>query len=107
MPHTYGKSQVVLDPGSQAPLAFNVKWDYYPGSPDVHTLPNGDPGCPGDPPELNILELTTDVSDGAVDVSALLNFADFEDWLEDALQPDIDASLQDARDGGPDWEPEE
>jgi hypothetical protein len=107
MTHFTSKSRIVLDPDSQAPLALNVEWDYYPGSPDVHTLPNGDPGYPGDLPELNILSMTTDISDGRVDMSSLLSFADFEEWLADAIQPDIDAALQDTFETGPDWEPGE
>lgn len=104
MSHTSGKSRVVLDPQSSAPLALLAEWDYYPGTPDVHTLRNGDPGYPGDPPELNILSLTSDPE--GLPLDALLSFADFEDWLADALQPDIDAALQDALDNGPEWERE-
>jgi hypothetical protein len=107
MTHFTGKSRVILDLNSQAPLAFNVEWDFFPGSPDVHTLPNGDPGYPGDPPKLAILSLSTGIPDGEVDMSSLLSFADFEEWLADALEPDIDAALQDAFNEGPDWEPGE
>ena len=32
-----------------------VEYEYTPGTPDVYTLPNGDPGYPGDPEEIEIL----------------------------------------------------
>jgi hypothetical protein len=31
---------------------WTVDYDYSPGRPGVHTLRNGDPGYPDDPPEL-------------------------------------------------------
>lgn len=33
---------------------FEVEFDYTPGTPDVMYLPNGDPGYPGDPEELEL-----------------------------------------------------
>jgi hypothetical protein len=33
---------------------WTVDYDYSPGRPGVHTLRNGDPGYPDDPPELSI-----------------------------------------------------
>lgn len=41
--------------GSETDLA--VKVDYYAGSPDVYYQRNGDPGWPGDPPEMEVLEV--------------------------------------------------
>jgi hypothetical protein len=35
-------------------LRLKVTFEYRPGTPDVMYLPNGDPGYPGEPPELNI-----------------------------------------------------
>lgn len=37
-----------------------VTYKYSPGTPDVMYLPNGDPGYPGDPAELEILDVTLD-----------------------------------------------
>ncbi len=34
-----------------------VKYSYSPGTPDVVYLKNGDPGYPGDPPEVEILSM--------------------------------------------------
>jgi hypothetical protein len=34
-----------------------VFFDFTPGTADVRTLPNGDPGYPGDPPEVEILHV--------------------------------------------------
>ena len=33
---------------------FEVEFYYTPGTPDVMYLPNGDPGYPGDPEELEL-----------------------------------------------------
>ena len=33
---------------------LEIEYDYSPGTPDVWYLPNGDPGYPGDPPEMDI-----------------------------------------------------
>lgn len=35
-------------------LRLKVTFEYSPGTPDVMYLPNGDPGYPGDPPELSL-----------------------------------------------------
>lgn len=37
---------------------LDVACTYRRGTPDVHTLPNGDPGYPGDPTELEIHGIT-------------------------------------------------
>jgi len=36
---------------------YTAWFDYSPGRPGVHTLRNGDPGYPDDPPELCITDL--------------------------------------------------
>jgi hypothetical protein len=35
-------------------VELTAHYDYYPGRPGVHTLRNGDPGFPDDPPELEV-----------------------------------------------------
>lgn len=36
---------------------YKVTFDYWPATPDVMYLPNGDPGYPGDPAEVDIREI--------------------------------------------------
>lgn len=38
-------------------LTFQAEVSYTPGRPGVHTLPNGDPGYPDEPPEMTINRL--------------------------------------------------
>lgn len=40
--------------GSYIGLIFDIEYNYTPGTPDVLHLPNGDPGYPGDPPEVEL-----------------------------------------------------
>ena len=42
--------------------------EYEPGRPGVHTLPNGDPGYPDDPPQLQVCEVWV----GDTDIGAVL-----------------------------------
>lgn len=46
-------------------LSFSADVTYFPGTPDVWYLPNGDPGYPGDPPEVEILDLKVGDSDAS------------------------------------------
>ncbi len=46
---------VTLGFGVLGELDLQVVYRYSPGTPDVWYLPNGDPGYPGDPAELEIL----------------------------------------------------
>jgi len=39
-------------------VEFEIEFSYTPGTPDVWYLPNGDPGYPGDPAELEIISIT-------------------------------------------------
>ena len=36
---------------------ITAEFNYWPGTPDVMYMPNGDPGYPGDPPELELTGL--------------------------------------------------
>jgi hypothetical protein len=38
-------------------IEAEVIYDYTPSTPDVYYMPNGDPGYPGDPEEIDITEL--------------------------------------------------
>lgn len=38
----------------QGDLRLRVDYTYYPGSPGCHTLPNGDPGYPPEPSEIDL-----------------------------------------------------
>lgn len=78
-----------------APIPVTVDYLYHPGTPDVLTLPNGDPGYPGDPEELEVYTATatapaTLVGDGltvtiapGVDVLGLLSDEAVEDLALD------------------------
>lgn len=44
-------------------MSFDAVVSYTPGTPDVWYLSNGDPGYPGDPPELEFEALTVDGND--------------------------------------------
>ena len=41
-------------------IELYIQYSYSPGTPDVQYLPNGDPGYPGDPPEIEITLVTCD-----------------------------------------------
>ena len=40
-------------------VEFLVEYSVEPGEPEVHTLPNGDPGTPGTPDKITILSVET------------------------------------------------
>lgn len=58
---------------------FTAEVDYTPGTPDVSHLPNGDPGHPGTPEEINIesvvwhLPAIGDEPPRSIDVTTLLD----------------------------------
>ena len=54
------KISIIFDFGILGEKEVEVKYQYSPGTPDVMYLPNGDPGYPGDPAELEILDVTLD-----------------------------------------------
>jgi len=47
---------------------IEVKFDYTPADPGVHTLPNGDPGYPPSPEEVEIISIHW----GDIDVTDLV-----------------------------------
>ena len=57
------KCTVVVDLGpglrhwDEGEASYTAYFDYSPGRPGVHTMRNGDPGYPDDPPELYVNEL--------------------------------------------------
>lgn len=70
--------------GTNAELQIDYTWS--PGTPDVYYLPNGDPGYPGDPEEL---EWSASLRVGGVEVPL------DEDWLkgswfEDQIAEDLE-----------------
>ena len=67
--------------GEERDVDFNV--NYTPGTPDVYYLRNGDPGYPGDPPELEILSARV----GNIEIVSLLldNEKVFEGLFEQLL----------------------
>lgn len=52
--HEYHTS---IDLGALGELDCIIHFNYSPGTPDRMYLPNGDPGYPGDPSEVDILSL--------------------------------------------------
>lgn len=86
-------ARIVADMELAGAPTLTVTFNYRPGTPDVLTLPNGDPGYPGDPAELEILEVTcpnilcwsTDgfmlTADAGTNVAGLFDKAGRE-WLE-------------------------
>jgi hypothetical protein len=72
-------------------LRLTTPYTYYPGTPDVFYLPNGDPGYPGDPPELDYGPVHLEALQGGGWVVAspplfepVLDIA----WLEEQLYAD-------------------
>lgn len=45
--------------------SLDIAFDYSPGYPGVNTLPNGDPGYPDEPDELEISDVSITPKDGA------------------------------------------
>jgi len=43
--------------GEETDLLITAVADYSPAAPDVHYLPNGDPGYPGDPESIEFSEI--------------------------------------------------
>ena len=39
-------------------LGLDVEYVFYPGRPGVHTMPNGDPGYPDEPAEIEFTKIT-------------------------------------------------
>jgi len=66
-------------------LEFEVVAHYSPGTPDVFYLPNGDPGYPGDPAELDI----TRISLWGVDVTRSIPDEVYELIYDKALEDEV------------------
>ena len=73
---------------------LKVEFNFHPGTPDVYYLPNGDPGYPGDPPELEILEVRNEagqvieLSEELEELYTLQIFENLNDHLPDEPDPD-------------------
>lgn len=86
---------------------LRCEYDYSPGSPDVHTLPNGDPGYPGDPEEFTVNRVTIFVGPTPVNPEAWLDITDLIEEvsggtingsvLEDKAFNALQAELEEAR----------
>ena len=71
---------------------LRLEYDYSPGTPDVHYLPNGDPGYPGDPEELTVTKVElavagsvqTGLGDSWLDITELLSELGCDPAIEDA-----------------------
>ena len=75
----------------QDDVEFNIEFSYSPGTPDVWYLPNGDPGYPGDPAEIDIISIElwgVELIKG-IDEDALEKFYRYlEDHIEDYIEED-------------------
>jgi hypothetical protein len=76
--------------GESVTLELEVEYSYSPGTPDVHYLPNGDPGYPGDPPEV---EWTAKVKDITFAEVQNVSLGTWKEWITDA-QKLFDAALE-------------
>ncbi len=63
---------------SGSTYSLEISFDYSPGSPGVHTLPNGDPGYPDEPDELEITDVT--IIDAAEGKTTLLCWEFLDDF---------------------------
>jgi len=81
---------LTLDLGMLGERDVDFSVNYTPGTPDVYYLRNGDPGHPGDPPELEILSACI----GKTDIAPLLPEND------DLYEQLLDRASQIAYDGG-------
>ena len=49
---------------SYGPLTLDIAYDFFPATPDVFYLRNGDPGYPGSDAELSIISITSPQAPG-------------------------------------------
>jgi hypothetical protein len=49
---------------SYGPLTLDINFDFFPATPDVPYLHNGDPGYPGSDAELSIISITSTQAPG-------------------------------------------
>ena len=70
-------------------IVFDMSWKgltlgidawYSPGTPDVMYLPNGDPGYPGDPPEVEFEIIRVEIDDPETVESELLSSGQIVLW---------------------------
>ena len=71
-------------------VEFEVEFSYIPGTPDVLYLPNGDPGYPGDPAELELIsvqlwgvELIKSIPEDMQDKFEMYLAENIEDYIEE------------------------
>ena len=88
-------------------LEVEVDFDYTPGTPDVMYLPNGDPGYPGEAPELEVTRVYARTKQGKPMIVDLINCLTDDDVraIEDGIieglgdeDPDYDDSDDGERD---------
>ena len=67
-----------------------VHFDYSPGRPGVHTLPNGDPGYPDDPDELTIQAIEIEGDKTGIDLIGILEDCNALEGIEQACLDHLD-----------------
>jgi len=82
--------------------------EYTPGSPGVHTLRNGDPGYPPDPPEWDVTEVAIfEVNGRILSKPALLPSANIQEFCKtfsEEIEDAVTTAAEDAMDSGPEDE---
>lgn len=68
-------------------LEVEVEFDYSPGTPDVMYLSNGDPGYPGEAPELEVTRVYARTKQGKPVIVDLINCLTDDDIR--AIEDDI------------------
>lgn len=63
-----------------------AEFNYTPGTPDVHYLPNGDPGYPGEAPELEVTSVWMVQGAKRINVFSLLSEDDITAIEEDLIE---------------------
>jgi hypothetical protein len=78
--------ETTLDFGCLGEQDVEVKYNYYPGRAARMYMPNGDPGYPEDPAEVEILSVTTNL--GTLTEIEILDFLTLVDL--ESLQTEIE-----------------
>jgi len=73
-------------------LEVEVEFDYSPGTPDVMYLPNGDPGYPGEAPEMTVTRVYALTKQGSLTAVDLINCLTNDDVtaIENGIIEDFD-----------------
>lgn len=71
-------------------LEVEVEFNFYPGSPGRMYMPNGDPGYPPEPDELEVLSVALTTAEGKADILPYLTEAYVEELETRLLESSYD-----------------